>query len=93
MITKCNIIYKAFERKYVAFNSVIAYQFDRDFLFSTFMKKCYQPCVTLGGKHLLWIKQEHLIYFIVGFREVKFKVRNLLFKLISPFVYFMGTRT
>jgi hypothetical protein len=47
MITNCNIIYKAFEKKYVAFNSVIAYQFDRDFLFSTLMKKCYQPRATL----------------------------------------------
>lgn len=64
MITNYNIIYKAFEKKYVAFNSVIAYQFDRDFFFSTFMKKCYQPCVTLGGKHLLWINNYIIsIYF------------------------------
>jgi hypothetical protein len=64
MITNCNIIYKDFFIKYVAFNSVIAYQFDREFLFSTFMKKCYQPCVTLGGKHLLWINNYTIsIYF------------------------------
>lgn len=64
MITNCNIIYKAFEKKYVAFNSVIAYQFDKEFLFSTFMKKCYQPCVTLGRKHLLWINNYTIsIYF------------------------------
>jgi hypothetical protein len=53
---------------------------------------CYRDKLFRDAQLAHAIKQEHLIYFIVGFKEFKFKEHNILFKLLSPFVYFMGTR-